>query len=192
MTTKTADEIVVGANGTLYVALVGSAIPATIADPLDADWIDLGFASEDGVAWTDGKTIKPLRGWQSFYDLRRIITAREGMLKYGLIQWSGDNFRLAFGGGTITESAPGSGLYEYTPPDPEEIDERAQAIEWQDGAKNYRLIFPKGMVTENVETTIARTDMAMLPITFSLLGEDGVEPFRLQTDDPAFADAVGS
>lgn len=188
--TKTADEIVVGANGSIYVAPVGSTVPASVSTPLGGEWFELGYATEDGVTWVDGKTLESIRAWQSFYDLRRIVTAKEGSLAYQLLQWNGDNVRLAYGGGTITEPVPGD--YRYVPPDPADIDERAMAVEWQDGTKNYRLTFPKGMVTENVETNIVRSGGALLPITFSLLGEEGVDPFILDTDDPAFANALGS
>lgn len=189
-TTKTADEIVVGANGSIYVAPVGSTIPASIGTALGAAWTELGYATEDGVTWIDGKTLEPINAWQSFYALRRIVTEKEGSIAFQLLQWNGDNVRLAYGGGTVTQPVPGD--YRYVPPDPADIDERAMAVEWQDGTKNYRLTFPKGMVTENVETNIVRTGGAILPITFSLLGEAGVEPFILDTDDPAFANALGS
>lgn len=189
-TTKTADEIVVGANGSIYVAPVGSTVPASIGTALGAAWTELGYTSEDGVTWVDGKSLKSIRAWQSFYDLRRIVESKEGSLAFQLLQWNGDNVRLAYGGGTVSEPVPGD--YRYTPPDPADIDERAMAVEWQDGTKNYRLTFPKGMVTENVETNIVRSDGALLPITFALLGEEGVEPFILDTDDPAFANALGS
>ncbi|MGH9001915.1 MAG: hypothetical protein ACRDYV_02185 [Acidimicrobiia bacterium] len=187
---KTADEIVVGANGSIYVAPVGSTIPASIGAALGAQWFELGYVTEEGVTWVDGKTLQSIRAWQSFYDLRRIVESKEGSIAFQLLQWNGDNVRFAFGGGTVTN--PAVDEYRYVPPDPAEIDERALAVEWQDGAKNYRLIYPKGMVSENIETNIVRTGGALLPITFSLLGEEGVDPFIFDTDDPAFANALGS
>jgi hypothetical protein len=134
--------------------------------------------------------MESIRAWQSFYDLRRIIASKEGSLAFQLMQWNGDTVKLAFGGGEVTE--PAEGAFLYTPPDPAEIDERMMAVEWEDGDYDFRLIFPKGIVSENVETNIVRTAAALLPITFSLLGQDGVPPFLLHTNHPAFADAVGS
>lgn len=188
--TKDADEIVVGANGTIYAAPVGSTLPGNIGTPLGPAWADLGYVTEDGVAWVDGKTVESIRAWQSFYDLRRIITAREGSLAFGLMQWSGQNVTLALGGGEIT--SPAADEYRYEPPAPEFIDERALAVEWQDGAYNFRLTCLKGMVSDNVETNIVRTGAAILPITFSFLGQEGQPPFVLDTDHPGFADLVGS
>ncbi len=188
--TKNADELVVGANGSIYTAPLGSTIPASIAVPLGDDWTELGYASEDGVTWVDGKSLQSIRAWQSFYDLRRIVESKEGSLAFQLMQWNGDTVELAFGGGEVTE--PTAGNYRYTPPDPGDIDERMMAIEWVDGDSDFRLTFPKGMVSENVETNIVRTAAALLPITFALLGQEGTDPFILDTNHPAFAAAVGS
>lgn len=188
--TKDAGEIVIGANGSIYTAPLGSTIPASIAAPLGGDWTELGYATEDGVTWVDGKSLESIRAWQSFYDLRRIVSSKEGSLAFSLMQWNGATVELAFGGGEVT--SPATDAYRYTPPDPSEIDERMMAIEWVDGDNDFRLTFPKGMVSENVEVNIVRTAAGLLPITFALLGEAGVDPFILDTNHPAFADAVGS
>lgn len=187
---KDVGEIVVGANGSVLVADLGSEIPETVGTPLGASWVDTGYVTEDGVGWTDGKSVKAIRAWQSFYDLRRIIESREGMLVYSLMQWSGTNVKLAYGGGEISEPDPG--FFRYLPPDPESIDEKMMAVEWQDGDFDFRLVFPRGMVSEKVDTKIVRTDAGLLPITFSLLGQHGQPPYILDTNHPAFADAVGS
>lgn len=187
---KTAVEIIVGANGSIFNAPIGSTVPTGIDVPLSADWVDLGYASEDGVKWTDGKTVQEIKAWQSFYPVRRINSERQGMIAYALMQWNGDTVKLAYGGGSISETSPGN--YEYLPPDPSELGESMQAVEWQDGAYDFRLIFPRGMVTENVETNLVRTAASLLPITFALLGDAEDAAYRLQTNHPAFAAAVGS
>lgn len=188
--TKDAEEIVVGASGSIYVAPVGSDIPASIEEAFDESWTELGYATEDGAKWVDGKTTNEIRAWQSFYALRRMIATREGSLAFQLMQWNGVTVPLAFGGGTIT--SPTAGAYRYTPPPAETLDERMLGVEWSDGDDDYRLIFPRGNVSENVETNIVRTEAALLPITFALLGQEGVDPFIFDTNDAAFADAVGS
>jgi len=187
---KDPSEIVIGANGSIYTAPLGSPIPANITAPLGGAWVELGYASEDGVTWVDGKSLQSIRAWQSFYDLRRIVTSKEGSLAFSLMQWNGNTVRLAFGGGEVTEPAPNA--YRYTPPDPQDIDERMLAVEWEDGDHDFRLVFPKGMVSDNVEVNIVRTAAGLLPITFALLGSAELEPFILDTNHPAFEDTQGS
>lgn len=185
---KDVDEIVVGANGTVWVAPVGTTAPATeIAAPA-AGWVDMGYTSEDGATVSDSKTLEQIPVWQLFYAARRIITERDLNIAVVLRQWSGEKVKLAFGGGEVTE--PTADHFKYTPPSPGEIDERAYMLDWVDGTKHYRLVIPRCMVTENVETNIVRTAAADLPITVGILGSDGVDPWYLLTDDPSFADAV--
>jgi hypothetical protein len=128
--------------------------------------------------------------WQEFYPARKLISAREGMVSFNLLQWNRYTVQLAFGGGTVTEGT--SGEYTYSPPSPETIDYRSVVIEWQDGAKDYRLVIPKAMVTENVETNLVRTEAAVLPITLSIVGVSGNDPWYLLTDDPSFDTDTGA
>lgn len=181
------DQIVVGANGKLWTAPVGTAAPADEDAAPGAGWVELGFASEDGATLTDSRTLEPIPVWQLFYPARRIVTERDFSVAFVLRQWSADTVSLAFGGGTITEPSPGH--FKYAPPSPEDIDERALMVDWQDGAKHYRLVLPRGVVTENVETNLVRTGAADLPITFGIIGSETGDPWYLLTDDPAFESA---
>jgi hypothetical protein len=187
--TKNVDEIVVGANGSLWVAPVGTAAPADEVAVPGAGWVDLGYASEDGVTITDSKTLEKIPVWQLFYAARRIVTERDLALGFVLRQWNAANLKLAFGGGEVTEPVADSGSFKYTPPSPETIDERSLMLDWVDGTKHYRLVVVRGMVTDNVETNLVRTAAADLPITFGLNGDDAGDPWYLLTDDPAFAPA---
>lgn len=188
---KNAGEIVIGSNGSIFSALPGSPIPASINDPFDpASWIDLGYASEDGVTWADGKSLFDVNVWQSFYPARKGVESREGTATFTLMQWNGDTVKLAYGGGDVVEVDDGA--YRYVPPDPSEVGEKMLGIEWEDGDKDYRLVLPRGMVSDGVETNIVRTAAGMLPITFSVLGTDGSDPWFFDTNDPAFAAAAGS
>lgn len=184
---KDTDQIVVGANGSVRVAPLATADPADIAAAWPAGWVDLGYTSEDGVTFTDAKTLEAIPVWQLLYPARRVITERDATAAFVLRQFGPDQVKLAFGGGDITEDGgPGTGNFRYTPPPPEDLDEQRLGIEWLDGDKTFRLIMPRGIVTENVETNIVRTAAQDLPITFGIVGQDGVDPWYLLTDDPAF------
>lgn len=180
--TKDPNEIVVGANGSVYVAPVGSTEPATISAALDAAFIELGYTDEDGVTFSDGKTIEDIRVWQSFYPVRKLVTERESSVSFNLMQWNKTTVPLAFGGGAVTEDAVGE--YRYTPPAPETLDERAMIVEWLDGLYTYRLVIPRGTVEDAVETELVRTNAAALPITFGVTGVEGNDAWYLLTDDP--------
>lgn len=179
-----ADEIVVGANGSVYVAPVGTAGPTDTTTALNASFIDLGYVSDDGVEITPGMDSADINAWQSFYPVRRIVTARTLEISLTLLQWNEDSIELAFGGGSVATNV---GVYTYTPPSPDEIDYRAMVVEWADDTKNYRLHIPKVLVTDTSSLSLNRTDPAGLALTFSAQGTDGASTFSLITDDPAFA-----
>lgn len=179
------DEIVVGANGTVRVAPVGTTQPTNPTSSPVAAWIDLGYVNEDGATFTDSKDIEDINSWQSFYPTRKVVTGKEATISFALQQWNENSVPLAFGGGSVTN--PSVGVWRYAPPDPSVIDYRALMLDWTDGSKHYRLIFPKGLVTEAVETQLVRTDSAELPITFAAVPATGADPYILLTDDIAFS-----
>lgn len=179
-----ADQIVVGGNGKVYVAPVNTTAPDDATTALGSGWVDLGYLSEDGVTATFAKTTETIRAWQSLYPVRRITTEASATVSFALRQWNSKTVPFALGGGTVSE--PVAGEYEFIPADPSDIDERALCVEWQDGTRNYRLYFPKGMVVESVETNITRSSASDLPITFEATPGDGDDAYTLFTDDASF------
>ena len=181
------DEVVVGGDGGVYVAAVGTTGPTDIETALDAGFTHLGYTTDDGLSLSPGMDITEIPAWQSFYPVRRIVTARSFDMGFTLLQWNQESIKLAFGGGSFATTAGPPAYYTYTPPEPEDLDYRALVIEWEDGTKNFRLHVPKALVTDVGDLGINRTDAAGLDLTFSLVATDGTQPFTLLTDDPAFA-----
>lgn len=182
-----ANEIVIGGTGSIKVAPVGTAAPTDIATAWAAGWLDLGFASEDGVTFSDSKNVEQKMVWQQFYAARWYVTGREATASFVLEQWNETTVPLAFGGGSITTTAGPPIHYKYEPPAAGTIDERALGVEWVDGTKIYRLIVPRVLVTEAVETKVSKADSAQLPITCGIMGTDGTFPWYMRTNDPAWA-----
>jgi hypothetical protein len=182
-------EVVVGGNGAVYVAPVGTALPTSVLpfSTLNAAFRQVGYTSEDGVTFTDGKTIEDVRAWQAFYPIRKIITEKESSIEFVMRQWNQDNVVTAFGGGTIVEM-PG-GVTKYLPPGPGDLTFLAMVVEWTDGTNNFRLVLPRGQVTGEVSANVTRTSAADLPIKFDVApvgnpvaGQDSTQPWFLLTD----------
>jgi hypothetical protein len=179
-----ANQILVGANGQIYLSASGTAAPVDISSVASVSWSGLGFVSEAGASITDGKEITDISVWQAFYPARKLVTARQFDVSFAMRQWNGFNVKFAFGGGTITSQA--GGKWKFDPPSASTIDERAFLMDWQDGTKNYRLYMARGLATANTESTLARTAASDLAITFSALSDGTTAPYTLYTDDPAF------
>lgn len=186
---KDVDEIVVGANGTVWTAPVATAAPADESAAPGEGWTDLGYTSEDGVTFTDSKTLEPIPVWQLFNPARRIVTERDTNLSWVLRQWNRETVPFAFGGGEVSEIE--TGHYKFAPPEPDDVDERSLMIDWKDGTKKYRLVVVRGIVSEAVETNLVRTAAADLPIGFAVNGVETGDAWYLLTNDPAFAPPPG-
>lgn len=184
-----AAELVVASHGDVYVAPVGTTLPGdTDADlSLNAAFVNLGLVTEDGVTITATPEIQDFGAWQRSQPVRRERVTQTLSLGFALEQWNVDNVPLAFGGGEVVETA--AGVFKYTfPADDDALDERAIVLDWQDGTKKYRMVFERGNVTEAVSTTLSRSALATLPITFSVLSpEDGGSPGYFLAEDTSFS-----
>lgn len=185
---ENSDQIVVGADGQVWVAehdLSPAAPTNATTDPntVDSDFANLGFTSEDGATISDAKELTDIGVWQSFYTARKIVNARTFQVSFVLRQWNRDTVELATGG-TVTGSA---GDWELEPPEPSELDLRALILDWQDGADSYRLYVPKCLVVNSVETQLVRTAAADLPITLEAMDPGlGIKPYKILTNADGF------
>lgn len=184
----TPENILVGSGGSIHIAPVGTTLPTTIAGSLNAAFVDLGYISEDGISLASAADVTDIAAFQSLLPVRKVVTGRTFDLSFTVREWTAEGVIFAFGGGDVTESA---GVYTFTPPaDTDALYERALIASWSDGDKNYRLVIPRGVVSEGVETTIARGAASDLPITFSVLAVDeATAGYYLITDDPAMEPA---
>lgn len=171
-----ASEVVVGANGRVYVAPEDTAVPTSATAALPASWVNVGYISEEGVTFTGGAEQEDINAWQSFYPIRKLITSRTAGVEFVLRQWNAPNLEFAFGGGQIVNAG---GQSYYAAPTPDEVDIRALIVEWEDGAETYRLVIPRGQVSGEVETQLQRTSAADLPIAFSAVPD--TDPLPLTT-----------
>jgi hypothetical protein len=177
-------EIVVPGTGAIYLANPGSLVPDVVTTALGAEWLELGYATEDGVKWTETADNGGEWAWQNRRRLRDTYGRQSGEVVFTLLQWSSFNLVAAFGGGHVEEVAPG--LFTFTPP--RGNDPKMLAVEWADGARHYRVVFLRGSVSQAVEVNLVRTAAALLPMTFVVFAADeDADPFLFQTDDPAFA-----
>lgn len=177
------DAIRFGANGRILLAEVGTTAPTTSTSSMPAGWEEVGFISDAGVGLTDGKTSVDVNVWQRFYPVKRKVTNRTFTANFAMRQWDAVTLPFAFGGGSLTE--PTAGNFRYEAPEPDDLDDRAMCIEWTEGDVDYRFVIPRGNVSENMTTTIARTAPSDLPIAFGVLGEEGEPPFYFLSNDPA-------
>src|ERR1051326_5500200 len=138
-------NIVVGGTGPGSAAPVGTAAPTTTSGALNGSFVDLGYLTEDGFTFTEGKDITDVNVWQSFYPARRMITGRSAQVAFSLREWKKDTIQFALGG-TVSGTTPN---FTYTPPSPPALVPKSLVIDWSDTNTNgvavyFRLYFQIG------------------------------------------------
>jgi hypothetical protein len=178
-----ATEVRVAGAGHVYAAPEGTVLPEDL-DPLGAEWVDLGYVTEDGVGFSFGRETTDLNAWQGT-KIRVLTTAEPVTITFALMQTNEDVLPVVFGGGDITEN---TGVFTFTPPAEGTNTERALCIEFTDGDVSYRYNIARAQIEGNVDFSLTRTGAVTYPLTFGVLA--ATPKWTLVSDDPQLA--VGS
>lgn len=178
-------EVRVAGAGHVYVAAAGTTLPEDLAT-LGAAWTDLGYVTEDGVAFTFSRTTQDINAWQGS-KIRVLTTAEPVTVGLALMQTNGDVLKAAFGGGAITLSA---GVYKFTPPAEGVNTERALVVEFNDGLLTYRYCLQRVQIEGDVTFTLTKAGAVTYPITFGVLDNGDAAKYFILSDDSAMT--VGS
>lgn len=183
-----ATETVIAGSGEAYYGPVGTALPTTAGASLNSAFVGLGYHTEDGVSTTRDITIAEHRVWQEAYPIRRTRESEDFQIAFTLVQWNEITVPFAFGGGDlVTVSA---GQYRYDPPVAgDALDEWSVVVDVDDGDRRVRFVVPRATVTEAVESSFTRTEMAQLPVTLTAMppASGGAVWYPLFNDLAAFA-----
>lgn len=181
-------QITVASRTYLFLAPVGSTAPADSQEALDPAWVCVGLTTPDSLAFSTNPSFKEVPSAQSDYEALRFQDADSATLGVQLLQWSAANFQAVYGGGTVTEpdDVGNPGEFKYTPPQIGERGEVAAIVEVRFGTKTYRFVYPRVFQTEGVQLDLKRGEESRLPLSFAVLGDDGVDPWYVLTNDPAF------
>ncbi len=185
----------VGANGKVWLAAPGVIAPADHVQAFGTGWFDVGLITEDGVTIMDGKETWDEGAWQSFYATDRGVSSRSARVSFTLKEgYRKANFLFAFGG-TITQvpanstaTPPIAAHALYEPPNPQEIGEMQLVVEWFPTTTiKVRRFYPRGLLVDDIEQVLAREATIKLPLTFDVIGSEGVKAFYQRSNDPLWA-----
>jgi hypothetical protein len=191
-----AGNIVIAQMARVWLAPTGTAAPEGPATVMPTGWTEVGLFTPDSLSFATDPSFEQVDSHQSAYPTRRFQTSDAATASVDLQEWTGENFKAVFGGGTVEKIEEDAGPpaipehYKFTPPAIGGRSEVAACIEIIDGTKHYRRMIPRAMQTEGVEQGFARTSESTLPLRLSVLGSDIAAPFYDISDDPAFEPAA--
>jgi hypothetical protein len=175
-----ATEVRVAGAGNVYVAAEGTTLPTTSSSVLGASWTDLGYCTEDGVTFTQGRETTDLNAWQGT-KVRVLTDAEPTSVAFTLMQTNADVLPVAFGGGTLDEVEAGE--YSFTPPSFGGNVVRALVIEFVDGDVTYRYCIPRAQIQGEVQVQLQRSGAVTYPLEFGVL--DDSPKYLILSNDPS-------
>lgn len=186
---KNASQVRVALTGSIWFTTnLSATIPADLAAP-PADFIDLGYTTDDGVTFTLSRETEDITGWQTADILRKLVTAEPKMAKFTLHQVNRDTW-LAAVGGTVTQTRAVNGAIPAVnrwEPTAGVLPEGILLIDFVDNTINYRFGFRRAQQGGEIEFALVRGDSMQLPLEWTALQPTSGTSFFMDTDDVAFA-----
>jgi hypothetical protein len=172
----------------VYLAPVGTAAPVDATAAPDPAWREVGFFTPDSLQWATAPKFDEVRSHQSNWPTRIFQTEDAATLQVNLQEWSADNFRAVYGGGTVTAITPATTppQYRFAPPQIGAREEVAAMIEIIDGDIHHRRIIPVCQQHEGVTQNLQKAKESDLPLRLTIIGSDLGDPWYDLSDDPAF------
>lgn len=182
-----ADNVRVGLNGNIYMAVKGSTAPTDLTTAWDAAWLDLGFMSDDGVSLEYSTDVEDINAWQSLSPVRRVLTSVDMTIGFTAIELKTRTVTAYFPGATMTDvSGTVHKLSIPSAPGPQEF---AFGLEWVDGSVINRLVIPRGEITDRGAITVGRSEAVALEMTVSAYATSAPEIATWLSNDPAWSAA---
>jgi hypothetical protein len=173
MATLDASQVLVGnASGVgLYIAPLGTALPADTTTALDAAWKPLGYTTDDGVEQMMDIESDDIMSWQDKSPVRTIIKSRVLSFKFSLLQWNPETLSLYMGAPTPKPGTDGSFTLNLDMGDVPT--EHALLVDLEDYGKKIRIGMLRTILTDADSLTLQRGQAAPLGITVKALAVNG-------------------
>jgi hypothetical protein len=172
-------------TGAILSAPRGTALPETALAPIDKDFNDSGFISEDGITTTIDKSYADIRDWSGRVR-RKILKETTFDLEFSFLSF--DIFALTemFGKDniTITEKTDTHGEQITVKILVDELPRKSYIINMKDGKSRMRIVIPDGQViTESIEMSFKSGEAIILPVKLHTFPDSNEEYAQLLFDD---------
>ena len=133
----TADNVVVGITGKVYVGATTATAPTSSTDTLTG-FTELGYVSADGVTFTQERSTNQIRAWQNADLVREIVTEGTVTYQFMLLETTQAVIEAYFGGTMV------AGKIQVNPASTG--GRKSFVIDVVDGAKAIRHYVPSGEI----------------------------------------------
>ncbi len=160
----TADNVVVGITGKVYVGATTATAPTSSTATLTG-FTELGYVSSDGVSFSTDRSTNQIRAWQNADLVRESVT--EGTVTYGftLLETTQEVLEAYFGGSLV------GGKIELVPT--QTGGRKSFVIDVVDGAKAIRHYVPSGEILSVEAQSIQNGEAISYGVTVTAYAASG-------------------
>lgn len=160
-----ADKVVVGITGKVYVGATATTAPTSSTAALANGFTELGYVSADGVTFTTDRSTNQIRAWQNADLVREVVTEGTVTYQFTLLETSQDVIEAYFGGtlvnGKLALSPTSTG------------GRKSFVIDVVDGAKAIRHYVPFGEIMSVEAQQIQNGEAITYGMTVTAYAKDG-------------------
>lgn len=160
----TADNVVVGITGKVYVGATTATSPTSTTSTLTG-FNELGYVTADGVEFATDKTTNQIRAWQNADLVREVITESTVTYTFSLLETNEDVIETYFGSTMV------DGKIELNPSNTG--GRKSFVIDVVDGDKAIRHYIPTGEILSVEAQTIQNGEAVTYGVTVTAYVDEG-------------------
>lgn len=169
-----------GPNTNLWLAPLGSVIPANFSTAFAGTWTNMGYL-KDPPAYGRTRSTQDIIPWNGSEAVKTFLESDDNTVAINLIQTSRASFELYFG--DLSYTTEGTGGISIEPNTSAEI-EKMYCLELIDGANILRYFWRRAVVSEVGALSMDKADAIGYEVTFKRLLPASGQPFKWQTNVP--------
>lgn len=175
------DAVRVAVTGSVYCAPIGTTLPTDATTTLNAAFQDVGYITVDGTTETLDVSTEKLPMWQAPMGVRTLITDLNWNFQFQMGETSPLTQELFYVG---AESATVGGVTTVSIPKTPVNVSKVWVVQFVDGDVTYRIVLPKGDVTDRGEVGRKGTEGTVYDITVSAMATTLDDLGYIITNDP--------
>lgn len=179
-----ATNVRIARTGAVYVAPLGTPLPASSSAALDAAFVNCGYVSTDGVTFTPSETVNGVFAWQNG---ARVATTHEELtytFKFVLIEDKGTVAKLWYRSSAV--DVVSAGEWSLTPDTATEF-KHAFVVDVVDGSTVKRYIIAQGELTDRGDQVFATADAIGYDSTVTCYYDSTLgAPYKVRTNNAAW------
>lgn len=164
------DNVQVAVSGDVFVAPLGTTLPTSATESLNAAFEALGYLDDTGIAEAQSRTINSIKAFQNAAVVRKITSEHDATYSFVALETNPVVLETYYGNYTDGPDGP-DGVVEV---DGADLPHLAAVIDIYDGDDTIRHVLGSAQVTEQGQTNYGSADAIKRPMTVTAYPSDAI------------------